>query len=581
MSELRVDSVKSKGGGAPDLPKGVTISGITTAVTLGATQIDVSNVNVSGVVTSGTLNGPLLSTGTPTLGLGVTINSSGLHISGVATAGIVSATTLYGDGTNLTGIAASLAPLFYNPDVSDSLVTFDTGIGITFNQQIKAGTGNITIRETNASGTVVENFGVGSSVTISENRVTFSPTSDLSEDAVYHVSYPSGCFTNNEGSDYVGTAYTFKALAYTRNLWMWGSNETYGMLGQNSVNDDRSSPVQVPGTKWKSVVAAGVHVLGVKGDNTLWSWGENEHGCLGHNNLTNYSSPVQIPGTTWSTANRHLAGNSDTAGSSVSGVIKTDGTLWVWGDNNQGQLGINNTTDYSSPKQIPGTTWNKIVMSSRHGAAIKTDGTMWAWGNSQRGELAQNNRTSYSSPVQIPGTTWSDLWISGSGNSNMATIKALKTDGTLWSWGYDHRGQCGQNSISPGYSSPVQIPGTTWSKLPITGNSWSNAIQAAIRTDGSLWSWGINDQGSLGINSPTYRSSPTQIPGSWSEVTCFTYNGAAVKTDGTLWAWGHGAYGQLAQNNETTYSSPKQVGSETDWTRISGGKFFLSGIRRT
>ena len=217
MSELRVDSVKSKGGGAPDLPKGVTISGITTAVTLCATQIDVSNVNVSGVVTSGTLSGNLLSTGTPTLGLGVTINSSGVAISGVATAGIVSATTLYGDGTNITGVGASIAPLFYNPDVSDSLVTFGTGIGITFNQQIKAGTGNITIRETNASGTVVENFGVGSSVTISENRVTFSPTSDLSEDTVYHVSYPSGAFTNNAGDvSYVGTAYTFATKTFIR-----------------------------------------------------------------------------------------------------------------------------------------------------------------------------------------------------------------------------------------------------------------------------------------------------------------------------------------------------------------------------
>ena len=132
MSELRVDSVKSKGGGAPDLPKGVTISGITTAATLGATTVDVSNVNVSGVVTSGTLSGSLLSTGTPTLGLGVTINSSGLVVSGVATAGIVSATTLYGDGSNLTGIGQSIAPLFYNPDPGDTGVTFASGIAVSY-----------------------------------------------------------------------------------------------------------------------------------------------------------------------------------------------------------------------------------------------------------------------------------------------------------------------------------------------------------------------------------------------------------------------------------------------------------------
>ena len=207
MSELRVDSVKSKGGGAPDLPKGVTISGIATAVTLGATTVDVSNVNVSGVVTSATLSGSLLSTGTPTLGLGVTINSSGLVVSGVATAGIVSATTLYGDGTNITGVGASIAPLFYNPDTSDTEVELaTTGIGITFNQQIKAGSGNITLRKDSASGAVVENFGVGSSVSISENKITINPTADLtSGEAQYFISYPSGAFTNNEGTDYVGT----------------------------------------------------------------------------------------------------------------------------------------------------------------------------------------------------------------------------------------------------------------------------------------------------------------------------------------------------------------------------------------
>ena len=229
MSELRVDSVKSKGGGAPDLPKGVTISGITTAATLGATQIDVSNVNVSGVVTSGTLSGSLLSTGTPTLGLGVTINSSGVAISGVATAGIVSATTLYGDGTNITGVGATIAPLFYNPDTSDSAVTYDTGIGITFNQQIKAGSGNINLRLVSIGGTIVEAFGVGSSVTISENRFSIDPASDLDQDTIYCVDVPGTAFTNNEGTAYVGTAYTFQSKFTFRQLWAWGGN-TFGEL---------------------------------------------------------------------------------------------------------------------------------------------------------------------------------------------------------------------------------------------------------------------------------------------------------------------------------------------------------------
>ena len=565
MSELRVDSVKSKGGGAPDLPKGVTISGITTAATLGATTVDVSNVNVSGVVTSGTLSGSLLSTGTPTLGLGVTINSSGLVVTGVATAGIVSATTLYGDGTNLTGIAATLAPLFYNPDLSDSVVTFGTGIGITFNQQIKAGTGNITIRETNASGTVVENFGVGSSVTISENRVTFSPTSDLSEDTVYHVSYPSGCFTNNEGTDYVGTAYTFKTRLFTRELYVAGNNDSGG-LGQNN-RTNYSSPVQIPGTTWTSSSSGSYqNSAAVKTDGTLWVWGRNQHGQLAQNEqqsggpggYLSRSSPTQVPGTTWSKA-------SSGAGHML--ALKTDGTIWSWGYGINGQLGNNNNTQRSSPVQIPGTTWSDVHADEHNSYGIKTDGTLWSWGKASAGELGNNNKTKRSSPIQVPGTTWSKI------KSSSEAVLALKTDGTLWAWGYNGYGSLGQNNRTD-YSSPKQIPGTTWSVIDV-----GELSMAAIKTDGTLWSWGGGTYGQLGHNqgAPSCKySSPVQVgSGSdWSDVAIdWKMNSYAIKTDGTLWGWGWNQYGDIGSNNTTKYSSPVQIGSETDWSWLSDGGY--------
>jgi len=560
MSELRVDSVKSKGGGAPDLPKGVTISGITTAVTLGATQIDVSNVNVSGVVTSATLNGELLSTGTPTLGLGVTINSSGVVISGVATAGIVSATTLYGDGSNLTGVGASIAPLFYQPDPYDTGVLLDAGIGITFNQQVKAGSGNVTLSIANAgvAGTVVENFGVGSSVSISENKITINPTADISATQVYHISYPSGAFTNNEGTDYVGTAYTFQARTYSYELWGWGRNG-HGELGQNSVTY-YSSPVQIPGTTWDGRIGktdrGPNYILAIKTDGKLWSWGYNARGQLGVNNRTEYSSPVQVGSdTTWS----HVGGGKD-----QSGGIKNDGTLWSWGYNGKGALGDNSTVDKSSPVQIPGTTWSEILSGSEKIMAIKTDGTMWIWGANYHGTLGQNQTSgAYSSPVQIPGTTWSSMAMT----SNSA--HAIRTDGTMWAWGRNTAGELGQNHTEP-RSSPVQIPGTTWSQ--VTG-LYSQAL-AAIKTDGTLWSWGYNEHGALGQNNRTEYSSPRQIPGTtWSKVIGGNQNFAAIKTDGTLWTWGSGSYGNLGQNTQgasARRSSPVQVGSETDWFNIMG-----------
>ena len=207
MSQINVNRIKDSNEGAPDFPSGVNVGGITSTVTLGVTNLNPTNVNVSGVVTATTLDGNLLTTGTPTLGLGVTINTSGVNISGVATAGIVSATTLYGDGTNITGIALTIAPLNYNPAVSGVDLGKSPGIGFTFNQAVKAGSGEVTLRQVGAAGTVVQTWGVGSSITYSNgDEISMSLVSDLAYTSLYHLSYPSGAFTNIGGDvSYVGT----------------------------------------------------------------------------------------------------------------------------------------------------------------------------------------------------------------------------------------------------------------------------------------------------------------------------------------------------------------------------------------
>ena len=572
MSELRVDSVKSKGGGAPDLPKGVTISGIATAATLGATTVDVSNVNVSGVVTSGTLNGPLLSTGTPTLGLGVTINSSGVAISGVATAGIVSATTLYGDGSNLTGVGASIVPLFYQPDPYDTGVLLDAGIGITFNQQVKAGTGNVTLSIANAgvAGTVVENFGVGSSVSISENRITIDPTADISATQVYHISYPSGCFTNNEGTDYVGTGYTFEGRQLFGYLWGRGDNRN-GDLAQNNTSNGYSSAVQIPGSNWNIVQGLGQGsmngALATKKDNTLWGWGKNDKAQLAQNNKTSYSSPVQIPGTNWSSSFDGSYWNSI--------AVKTDGTLWAWGgDSTKGANGQNDTVRHSSPVQIPGTTWSTVEnsVSAAEDAcyAIRTDGTLWSWGLNESGMLGQNApETSHlSSPTQIPGTTWSKVF------GGRVNAGAIRTDGTLWMWGRNTKGGLGDNSVVL-KSSPVQVPGTTWKKV-----ACGSYGTVAVKTDGTLWTWGWGNYGALGQNDRADSSSPVQIDGTdWNDVAMGNGNGFGSKTDGTMYAWGRRDYGVIGSVGATaTYcSSPTQIPG-TNWDKISAGYFAIYGI---
>ena len=162
---------------------------------------------------------------------------------------------------------------------------------------------------------------------------------------------------------------------------------------------------------------------------------------------------------------------------------------------------------YSSPIQIGSDTdWNK-PLDGGHGA-IKTTGELWMWGSLDDGQTAQNNNIKYSSPVQVPGTTWSR----GACNGFMTT--AIKTDGTLWAWGKNRNGQLGQNSETA-YSSPVQVPGTTWSNVVLDNYQ---GITKAIKTDGTVWVWGHNHYGELGLNSRTNYSSPVQIPGTWGGI---------------------------------------------------------------
>ena len=195
-----------------------------------------------------------------------------------------------------------------------------------------------------------------------------------------------------------------------------------------------------------------------------------------------------------------------------SAAIRTDGTLWMWGNAYQGQLGLNQggagDVTVQSPTQIPGSTWSTVSTGFYETFALKTDGTLWAWGNNADGQLGQNvggNPGDRSSPVQIPGTDWN--YVRGGYSFGMAT----RTDGTLWMWGENASGALGQNNTTK-YSSPVQVGSdTTWN-----GVQGGYFYTAATKTDGTLWSWGLNSNGQLGLNNTTQYSSPIQIPGDWA-----------------------------------------------------------------
>ena len=348
-------------------------------------------------------------------------------------------------------------------------------------------------------------------------------------------------------------------------LYSWGENNN-GQLGQNNIVNLSSPSIVGSGANWAIVVLGQGNGLATKTDGTLWSWGLNDKGQLGQNDTVNRSSPVQIGAlTTWLSIG---------SGGYHSFAIKNDGTLWSWGKNDQGQLGQNNTVSRSSPVQIGAlTTWQLATGGDNFSAAIKTDGTLWSWGYNLIGQLGTNNRTSYSSPVQVGALT---NWLSVS-CGNYHTI-AIKTDGTIWTCGYNvDFGQLGLNDRI-NRSSPVQVGAlTTWSTV-----SAGKVFCLATKTDGTLWSWGRNDRGQLGQNiaSTINRSSPVQIGAdtNWSKIGATLETGYAIKTTGTLWAWGINSQGQVGDLTSITRSSPVQVGSATTWLYPPSGSVSTAAL---
>lgn len=377
---------------------------------------------------------------------------------------------------------------------------------------------------------------------------------------------------------------------YRKNLWLWGNN-TSGQLGNGDYSYQTSygsaRPLQNADLNYAygSISAGDSHCGGIvstyPNPGPLYMWGDNSYGQLGDGTTVLKRSPTMIGSSSdWieiSCGKFHSAG------------IKSDGvnnTLYTWGDNNYGILGLGDTTPRSSPTQVGvDTDWASVSCGYLNTAAIKSDGTLWVWGNNSYGQLGNNEAGYFSlplltqkcikSPIQVGAAT--DWYQVSCGKHLIAALKNNSLTGAeLWVWGNNSYGQLGTNDTVP-RSSPVQTVMATQSWVSVSTRN--NHTQVA-GYDGKIWSFGGNSSGQLGDRTFTPKSSPVQNIGAgvFLKVAAGNEHAAGVTDDGLLWAWGNGMFGQLGTGVFSNSTSPVQtVTTDGTWASVVCGGNFTAG----
>jgi alpha-tubulin suppressor-like RCC1 family protein len=447
--------------------------------------------------------------------------------------------------------------------------TFIDEITNLYVDEIKSNTNNLSINsgdilKTNSLGKVLaNNFIVQVKQSVFKN--TFS--------AYINQPYLVSNTWSKIATGYIGDGGHSLAIRSDGALFAWGLN-FFGGLGLNNTIY-RSSPVQVGTSSWAQVdIGYSTSSLAIRSDGTLWGWGGNSNGELGLNNRITRSSPVQVGTSSWS----QISG-----GGARFLAIRVDGTLWAWGFNFHGQLGLNDSVSRSSPVQIGTGLWSNIGSGESSSFAIDSTGSVWSWGNNNLGQLGLNDTVHRSSPVQIG---LYDAEFIGNGSSGNA---AIKNDGGLWVWGNNQYGALGIGSYTDDtlrLSSPVQIMADKIFKYAM--HTGSNVF--SIDEDGNLYGSGYSSSAFyMPINTSTHRSSPVLVDDKkWQTFAqrdqlgiTSTYlrilKSSDITANGSLWAWGQNYSGVLGLGDTVHRSSAVMIASPT-LTTLSGGNVTIDEI---
>lgn len=319
-------------------------------------------------------------------------------------------------------------------------------------------------------------------------------------------------------------------------LWSWGN----GPLG-NGTLESKSMPTLISSeTDWKYIEAGGNHVVALKSNGTLWAWGSNEAGQLGDGTQIDRMVPTQIgTETDWKMVS---------AGSVHTLALKNNGTLWACGYNHYWQTGI--VTDRGWPlvglHQV-GTAndWESISAGGVQSMALKIDGTLWVWG-----KIGNGTNGGSAIQVKVPSNKpWQSI------NAGQFHLLGIKTDGSLWAWGSNEYYQLGDGTDFNSQGDPTRIGiGNDWSEV-----SGGTAHTIATKTDGTLWGWGQNAYGQVGVPSPPYAfKSPVKIgeDSDWKSVTAGNEHNFGIRIDNSLWAWGRNLFEQIGDGTTLTAMSP-------------------------